>query len=101
MTRLTMGLLVAAAASALGWWSSARNGGSTLTATLAQNANQAANDNDMIKTPGADVDPNMIRQMPDVDPNMIRRPPWPRGSATDTPPNGRIDIKDQANDQPS
>ena len=71
MKHLTIGLLIAATAGAVGWLVNHQRQASALGA-----APDAARD-PMVKQP-PNVDPQMIRRPPNVDPKMIKQPPWPQ-----------------------
>ena len=89
MSRIVIGMLVAATAGALGWWANHRASASrqatafTLQEPLAR-SNAASNPYDkMIVVPQGDIDPKMVRTMPDVDPKIVVSPPWPAKPQSD------------------
>lgn len=90
MSRIIVGMLVAATAGALGWWANYRASASrqatafTLQEPLAR-PNATSNPADkMIVVPQGDIDPKMVRTMPDVDPKIVVSPPWPAKPLSDT-----------------
>lgn len=75
MKGIVIGLLVAATAGAVSWWTSQRSGAGRQGMAFA--APDGGVSDKMIVTPGGDIDPKMIKTMPDVDPKMVVTPPWP------------------------
>ena len=92
MSRIVIGMLVAATAGVLGWWANHRASASrqptALAATQPTRLDGPATpslDDKMIVVPQGNIDPHMVRTMPDVDPKMIIMPPWPPKPPSDTP----------------
>lgn len=94
MSRIVIGMLVAATAGALRWWANHRGNASSHATALAaaEPVNQSAHSptatgNDkMIAVPQGDIDSQMVRTMPDVDPKMVITPPDVDPKMVITPP---------------
>lgn len=90
MSRIIVGMLVAATAGALGWWANYRASASRQPTALIQpkplgHPSSATNrDDKMIVVPQGDIDPKMVKTMPNVDPKMVVSPPWPAKPQSDT-----------------
>lgn len=92
MNRVTLGLLIAAAASAIGYWvkqNSSASAGSAASMTALSGplfgSTKSSLDPDMVVTPKGDFDPKMIKTMPNVDPKMIVQPPAEQERTEPTP----------------